>query len=246
MLAASRLRLVADLNLTEVRRVAELGTQEAIVPTGHRFLDLQLPSGGWPLGTLVELLQDEPARHVWQLVLPALAAITRQHAGPVVVVGAPYEPFVPSLQAQGLEPSRLLKIAATQPKPCLWAAEQALRCADVAAVLAWLPQAKSEQLRRLHLAASEQQRLLFVMRPVAAQRESSPARLRLQVEAAEGLQVRILKRRGPPLQEPVPLQAHPARLAALLEARKGKGGAAPATPHREDRSHVLDRPLSLA
>jgi protein ImuA len=244
VLAATRLRLVAELNLPEVRRVSELATDESIVPTGHRFLDLQLPGGGWPLGSLVELLQDEQARHVWQLVLPALVQATKDNAGPVVLVGTPFEPFLPSLQAQGLHASRVLLIDSAKPKPRLWATEQALRCADVSAVVAWLPQSKSPELRRLHLAASEQKRLLFVVRPVHARNESSPARLRLQVDASDGLQVRILKRKGPPLEQPVGLQPHPQRLAALLDARKGKPAVSQPTP--KDRSHVLDRTLSIA
>jgi protein ImuA len=62
------------------------------------------------------------------------------------------------------------------------------------------------------------------------------------------LQVHILKRRGPPLVQPLELPAHPARLAALLQARKGKGNAAsPSTPQQpRSRSHVLDRTAALA
>jgi protein ImuA len=54
--------------------------------------------------------------------------------------------------------------------------------------------------------------------------------------------LRILKRRGPPLESPVPLPAHSARVAALLEARKGRGARqAPPAPAWVRRSHVLDR-----
>ena len=243
MSAVPRLRLLSDLH--DVRRVSELAAHEEVVPTGHAPLEPHLPGQGWPLGSLIELLQDEPTRHVWQLVLPALAQITRKQSGPVVLVDPPCEPFLPALQAQGLPASRLLRISTRKPQARLWAAEQALRCADVAAVLAWLPQVKNMELHRLHLAASGQQRLLFVMRPMRAQGESSPARLRLAVEAGEGLQVRILKRRGPPLEQPVVLPAHPERLAALLASRKGRGLAIP-QPLPQKRSHVLDRPLSLA
>ena len=243
MPAAFRLRPLPDLH--DVRRVSEFATHEDVLATGHGALDPHLPGGGWPVGSLVELLQDEPTRHVWQLLLPALALMAQQQPGPVVLVNPPCEPFARALQAQGLQAARLLKITTPKPQARLWATEQALRCADVAAVLAWLPQAKTTELHRLHLAASGQQRLLFVMRPLRTQHESSPARLRLMVEAGEGLHVAILKRRGPPLAQPVALPEHPARLAALLEARKGRGGAvAPALP--QERPHVLDRPLSIA
>ena len=64
----------------------------------------------------------------------------------------------------------------------VWACEQALRCAGVSAVLAWLPQVRPEQLRRLQMAAQNFQQQLFVMRPLAAQQEASPAVLRLALE----------------------------------------------------------------
>ena len=174
--------------------------------------------GGWPVGSLVELLQTRPAQHVWQLLLPALAQATRQQAGPVVLVGAPFEPFGPSLAAQGLAGERLLCVRTAQPTARLWAAEQALRCADVAAVLAWLPQARSADLRRLHLAAQLHGRLLFVFRGLQARNDASPARLRLLLEGAETLQLHILKRRGPPLESPITLPA------------PGAGGAAAGAP----------------
>jgi protein ImuA len=225
--------------------------KETVLPTGHPTLDAQLPGGGWPVGSMVEVLQQNAGQHAWQLLLPALAQAIRKQSGPVVLVGAPFQPFAPSLAAQGLPGERLLTIKAGKPAACLWAAEQALRCADVVAVLAWLPQGKSAELRRLHLAAQQQRRLLFVFRDARARGDASPARLRLLVEGVDCLQLRILKRRGPPLESAVPLPAHSARVAALLDARKRRGAAignAPAAPianptHR--RSHVLDRPLAL-
>jgi protein ImuA len=87
-----------------------------------------------------------------------------------------------------------------------------------------------------------------VFRGVQARNDASPARLRLLVEGADGLQLRILKRRGPPLESAVPLPAHSARVAALLDARKRRGGAkqAPApAPAWVRRSHVLDRTAAV-
>jgi protein ImuA len=238
----ARLRLVSELQLPDVWRVPDLAMQEAVLSTGHAALDAELPGGGWPLGSLVEILQDQAGRHAWRLLLPALVQAIGRQPGPVVLVGAPHDPFLPALAAQGLPPGRLLKVETARPQARLWAAEQALRCADVTALLAWLPQARGAELRRLHIAAQQQARLLFVLRPMSVGGESSPARLRLQVDGADAMQVRILKRRGPPLETPLSLPAHPPRLAALLEARRGKG----LSSSPKDRSHVLDRTAALA
>jgi protein ImuA len=132
----------------------------------------------------------------------------------------------------------------------LWAAEQALRCADVAAVLAWLPQVRAAQLRRLQMAASQHRKLLFVMRPAQTQNESSPAVLRLLLTSglpdaqapAGALQLHILKRRGPPLAQPLLLPERQARLGVLLAV---SGWRAPAPPLPETRD-ALDRLAAAA
>ncbi|MGH8822802.1 MAG: translesion DNA synthesis-associated protein ImuA [Rhodoferax sp.] len=222
------------LDLPQVWPAEELARADsAVLSTGHADLDQELPGGGWPVGGMVEVLQADAYLHVWRLLLPGLAQAVRNQPGPVLLVGAPCEPFGPSLRAQGLPLERLLWVRTDRPAARLWAAEQALRCAEVAAVLAWLPQARSAELRRLHLAAQQQDRLLFVLRTLQARHEASPAPLRLLVQGVDALSVHILKRRGPPLETPVVLPAHAPRLAALLAARGGTplsaqpAGAAP-------------------
>lgn len=208
--------------------------QGAVVTTGDAKLDAQLPGGGWPVGALTEVLQPLAVHCEWRLLCAALA---RFGQGPVVLVGAPYAPFVRSLQSQGLAPQRLLWVTAQEPAARLWAAEQALRCAEVDAVLAWLPQARSAQLRRLHIAATEHHKLLFAMRPEQARNEASPAALRLHVAPAavhamdgDGLQVEVFKRKGPPLDQPLRLPAQPSSLAVLLYA------GVPGSCHALDRA----------
>lgn len=212
------------------------------LPTGHATLDAQLPGGGWPVGALVEILQAHSAQNEWRLLLPALA---RCGTGPVVLVGAPHRPFGPGLSAQGLVPERLLWVRAVEPAARMWACEQALRCAQVEAVLGWLPQARADQLRRLQMAAAEHGKLLFVMRPARAQSESSPAVLRLLAglqPGGDGVQLEILKRKGPPLAQPLQLPARAARLAALL-ACSGSGLRPPAGASAPDQGRQRDPEL---
>jgi protein ImuA len=241
--------LALCLDRFNVWRSPELApTEGAVLPTGHAALDAQLPGGGWPVGSMVEVLQQHPGRHVWQLLLPGLAHAVRQQAGPVVLVNAPFEPLGPSLCAQGLPGERLLCVRAGKSAARLWAAEQTLHCADVVGVLAWLPQAKSAELRRLHMAAQRHDRLLFVFRGLDARHEASPARLRLLVEGVDTLRLHILKRRGPPLEAPLVLPSHSARLAALLQARKVRGLATltSSAVWSHGKSHALDRTAALA
>jgi protein ImuA len=169
---------------------------------------------------MTELLQDRPEAHVWQLLLPALARSVTTRGGPVVLVGAPHEPFGPALAAGGLPTEALMWVRSEASAARMWACEQALRCADVAAVMAWLPQARVGELRRLQLAAAQHEALLFVMRPEAVAQSASPARLRLQLVATDGgqMDVHLLKRRGPPLAQPLRLPARNERMGALMAA----------------------------
>lgn len=209
----------------DVWRAAELGRHDLpALDTGYAPLNQVLPGGGWPQGALVEMLQPQAGLHEWGLLAPALAAV--QAAAPaklVVLVGPPWLPFGPALGARQLDMQRVLCVHSQGPA-LLWATREALQCADVAAVLAWLPDARSAHLRRLQMAAQAHSQLLFVFRPLRAQLESSPAPLRLLLEGAateEGkLRVHVLKRRGPPLAAPLLLATRPARLSALLAASR--------------------------
>ncbi len=203
----------------------ELGLADAqVVATGHAALDAELPGGGWPVGAMTELLQATPEAHVWRLLLPALAQAVQARGGPVVLIGAPYEPCGTALAAQGLPVEALMCVRSDAPAARLWACEQALRCAEIAAVVAWLPQARVGELRRLQLAAAQHEVLLFVCRPESVALSASPARLRLRAERCADdpaqIALHILKRRGPPLAAPVRVPARNARMSALLAAAR--------------------------
>lgn len=215
-----------------------VGTQQT-QPSGYALLDAQLPGGGWPTGALSEVLQPLPGLHEWQLVLPALAQATAARAGAVVAVAPPYEPFGPTLQARGLAAGRLCVVRpGVAAASALWAAEQALRCRDVLAVMAWLPRVQPAALRRLQLAAAQQQQLLWVFRPLDVAPQASPSLLRLKVQAqvsppagqeggvVPGMAVEILKRRGPPMVHPLGLPGCHPRLAQALAAQAQRRQAA--------------------
>ena len=236
MPALARTTPLTDLHADVWHAHVLASTHVQVQPTGDAALDAQLPGGGWPVGAMTELLQPQGVHSEWRLLLPALARCGR---GPVVLVGAPQLPFTPALAAQGLAVQRLLWVKAQTVSQRLWATEQALRCAEVDAVLVWVTATRADpvrtdQLRRLQMAAAEHRKLLFVMRPDPEQTDASPAVLRLQVAPVQDLgnldkghgsdqgdavlQVHILKRRGPPQAQPLRLQARSARIGLLLAA----------------------------
>jgi protein ImuA len=106
----------------------------------------------------------------------------------------------------------------------LWALEQALKSGHVGAVLAWLPpRLRAERLRRLQLAAHAHDGPAFVLREMAAAQRptAAPLRIALRPGGADRLQLRLLKRRGPPLTAPLQLDLP----AVLSEAARSRAEA---------------------
>src|SRR5688572_17749311 len=173
----------------------------AVVPTGFRELDRALPGGGWPLGAITEILVDGYGIGELGLLMPALAALTKDDpARPkkwIAWIAPPFIPYAPALQQHGVDVDRLLMIHPTSVKSRLWAIEQAVRSGSSAGVLAWVAAAGGVVLRRLQLAAEEQGCWVLLFRPASARRERSPAALRIHVSQTEAAtRVEIVKCRG--------------------------------------------------
>ena len=194
-------------------------------PSGFDALDAVLPGGGWPGFGLTELLLPQAGTLEFRLLGPLLGRIAAE-GGRMVLVGPPIPPHAPGLLPHGVGTDALVWVRADTAAERLWATEQLLKAGSCGAVLAWLPQARPEQLRRLqvHAAASEAPALLC--RPAVAARESSAAPLRLLAHAGPGwqLQVDVLKRKGPPLAQTLNLSAPPAGLPAVWPARLAEVG----------------------
>ncbi len=179
--------------------------------TGFPALDRVLPSGGWPLNGLTEVLSAQPGAGEMSLILPALARISRQQW--VVCIAPPYIPYAPALAQAGVQVSRVLMVQPRQPADALWAAEQALREGCCGAVLLWPTRVDLAALRRLQLAAEQGGALAVMLRGERARQQPSMSSLRLQVEMHEGwLKLDVLKARGGhPGQLRLPLTAAPFR-----------------------------------
>jgi protein ImuA len=171
------------------------------VDTGHPTLSSQLPGGGWPTGTLIDLLLQQPGIGELRLLRPALAAAASRR---IVLLQPPHAPQALALAALGLPPSQLVWLRTTRSADTLWAAEQVLRSGSCGALLMWQNHARSESLRRLHLAAQCGETLFFMFRPLASAQDASPSPLRLSLRpAAGGLDIGFVKRRGPQRDAPL-------------------------------------------
>lgn len=223
-----------------VWRADALGSHAAAgVPSGFSELDRELPGGGWPPAALTELLWTQHGSGEFRLLAPVLQALSKADKS-IILLAPPHRVFAPAVAQLGIDLRHLLLIQPDKPADRMWAVEQVLKSANFGALLCWLPQARPEQLRRLQVAASGGEGLCFVFRPAAAQRESSPAPLRLLCQPAPcgHISVEIIKRRGPAAGAPLILR--PA-LPAVLE----RSMAARAPAQRLARPHA-DKPAMPA
>ena len=204
----------------------ELAAQPAVA-TGHAALDRELPGGGWPTGTLSEVLHD--GRGIGEIAfLSGALARASQGARMIAWVNPPHLPYAPALAQSGIALERCLVVRPVNREDALWATEQALRSGSCGAVLFWLGEWNDYAvLRRLQMAAEAGRSMAVLFRSTAAGRLSTPAHLRVAIEHEDGaLMLRIPKRRGPPLISPISLAmgrakkkspaVHPIELSAAV------------------------------
>ena len=181
----------------------------SVVKSGFPALDAELPGGGWPAGTLTEILPAHQGIGELRLLGPALAGLSRRGLR-LAWIAPPHLPYAPALAAAGIDIAKLVIVRTASLKETLWATEQALASNACGAVLAWPESAKYAELRRLQIAAEGGQAPAFLFRPQEAAGESSPAALRIALGTADGgLAVHLFKRRGTPLARPILLPAMP-------------------------------------
>jgi protein ImuA len=198
-LAASLDRDIAH----SIWRADQMGScQAAVTATGYPGLDRELPNGGWPSSTLIELLLQQSGIGEMRLLKPALCVIGRHRR--IVMVQPPHLPQAAAWSAWGLPADRFLWLKTARTADALWSAEQILRNGSCGALLFWQPQVRTEALRRLHLAAQASTTMFWMLRPLSASEHASPAPLRLALRPAPaGVAVDIVKRRGPAADRPV-------------------------------------------
>jgi len=206
------------------------------VATGFARLDAELPGGGWPRRALAELLLPHAGVGEIRLLAPALVAAQRADRL-VMFFDPPAALAAAALAGLGFDVEELLLVqtrARVVPgSDSLWALEQALKSGHVGAIVAWLPpRLRADRLRRLQLAAHQHDGPAFVVREaaVAGRPTASPLRLGLQAGGADRLQVRVLKRRGPPLEAPLSLEL-PTVLSAAARRRSGSASERAAVLH---------------
>lgn len=202
-------------------RASQMGAAvTAVRSSGFAALDAELPGGGWPCHAVTEILMPQSGTLEWRLLAPLLREVCAAGRS-VVAVGPPKPPHLPGLRLQGVSERQLVWVQADTPAERLWSTEQLVRANSCGALVAWLPQVRQEQIRRLQVLAAGHEGPVFLCRPSAVAQESSAAPLRVHARVGPDwtLQLDIVKRKGPPLQASLCLPSVPGGLHAVMTPR---------------------------
>ncbi len=197
--------LATLLSHPAIWRGDDCAPEPATLPSGFPALDAALPGRGWPQGALTEMLIEREGIGELRLALPALVQVQTQKRD-VVWIAPPHRPYAPALAAAGLDLARFFVVRCRDAKDALWAYEQALRAPECGAAFAWLAAHDDRVLRRLQVAAREGGTWGVLWRRPGQHGSATAAPLRLALSPGQGrLVVRVLKRRGAGLPQPVVL-----------------------------------------
>lgn len=169
----------------------------AALATGFATLDAALPSRGWTIGGVTELMLERPGIGELSLLLPALKQVTLTDGQWAAFVNPPFQPYAPALSNAGIRLDRLLIVDSKNNQDALWAAEQILRTQLFTAVVLWVERSSAQRQRRLQLAAETGRTWAVVYRPWHAATEHSPVNVRMALSMRQKtLALDLIKVRG--------------------------------------------------
>jgi protein ImuA len=176
--------ILRELN-RQLRRLEQPQTadQGEVLSSGIPAVDRLLPDRGLRRGMLLEWLSAESAGGAGTLAWMTAAAVQRQTTeGACIAIDPLRTWYPPALVRLGIDLDRLLVVQPARERDTLWALEQSLRCRGVSAVMARLERVRSEEFRRLQLAAETGGAVGFLLRPAGERAQPSWADVRLLVE----------------------------------------------------------------
>lgn len=189
----------------------QLPLPRAVVDTGFSTLNTALLNHGWPLGSLIEVCQQNLGHSEWLLLTPALRVAP---GGYLALLNPPAIPFAQGLIQAGINLDHILVVQTHNKADFLASFSELARTESCDALLAWQPQQSLSytELRKCLLATTEGRGLYVLFRPASTRQQSSPAALRIGTEMrAQTLEVHIYKQKGvlqtvrlPTIQLPLP------------------------------------------
>ncbi|WP_045858430.1 translesion DNA synthesis-associated protein ImuA [Teredinibacter purpureus] len=179
--------------------VQKQGHKEAL-DSGYPELNQQLLNNGWPLGSLIEVVQPTAGTGDWQLFTPALKTqLTQQPNTHAVLLNPPARPFAPALIDAKIPLAQLLVVQTHNKTDFIAAFVELARASCCSVLMAWQPKEllNYTELRKCQLATADRYGLTVLFRSFQAQQQSSPAAIRLIAALTRNhLTVTLFKQRG--------------------------------------------------
>ena len=195
--------LAAVLSNPAIWRGGDCAPEPAALPSGFPALDAMLPGRGWPGGALTEIVLEREGIGEIRLTLPALARLQAQGRD-IAWIAPPHVPYAPALAAQGSTSRGFSSSAAGAPP--ISCGPTSRRCARPNAA----PRSRgSARTTTARCAGSRSPRAKAAPGACcggvpASARSPPPHRCGSRSRRSEGrLAVRVLKRRGGDLAQPV-------------------------------------------
>ncbi|HTM99196.1 MAG TPA: hypothetical protein VL088_10655, partial [Pedobacter sp.] len=114
------------------------------------------PNAIFPTGTIHEFLAQHPAdTAASEGFIAGLMAKMMEAGNSCLWISRNRKLFPPALQAFNVQPDQIIFIDLNSEKEILWVTEEALKCDDLAAVIAEIPDIDFAQSRRLQLAVEK-------------------------------------------------------------------------------------------
>ncbi|WP_295674743.1 Error-prone repair protein ImuA [uncultured Mucilaginibacter sp.] len=155
-------RLQKDILQWEGYRPPPDGTRDLM---GLGPVEAAFPNGIFPLGAVHELVcgNTEQATASGGFIT-GLLSVLMQNGGICVWIGLSGNLYPSALKAFGVDPDKVIFIDLLKDKDVLWAMEESLKCAGLAAVIGELREIDFKQSRRLQLAVEQSRVTGFILR----------------------------------------------------------------------------------
>ncbi len=178
-------------------------------------VEAAFPNGVFPTGTIHEFMCTE-AEHAAACngFISALLSTLMSNGGACMWIGASRKLFAPALAVFGITPDRIIFADLKKEKDVLWAAEEALKCSGLAAVVAEVQTIDFSGSRRLQLAVEQSRVTGFILR-------SNPRRVTATACAARWKILPLPSQ----LEEDMPGVGFPRWEVELLKVRNGMPGS---------------------
>jgi cell division inhibitor SulA len=165
------------------------------IPSGISSLDAILPSGGWPLGELVEIELSDAAMREWYYILLFLSHMTAKGQW-ITCIAPPRLPNARTLSEHGFEPNRLLVVHPHIEDNGFDVVEQALKNNSNGAVVAWPAIWDDESLEPIRSTAYENSSIGILLRQHSHDgKHCTLSRLHLHIDIVDDMLTVVINHR---------------------------------------------------